>query len=93
MTRVFGVCNLDLYREKRTAGTFKMPTIAPAAVPVPARLIPFNVAMRLNRVPANCGVRLAISVSPETAAKLRAIKKAKKISAGRLVDSLIAHVR
>ncbi len=56
MTRVFGVCNLDLYREKRTAGTFKMPTIAPAAVPVPARLIPFNVAMRLNRVPANCGV-------------------------------------
>ncbi len=33
-----------------------MPTIAPAAVPVPARLIPFNVAMRLNRVPANCGV-------------------------------------
>lgn len=37
-------------------------------------------------------VRLAISVAPETAAKLRAIKKAQKISAGRLIDSLVASV-
>ena len=50
-------------------------------------------ANRNGKTKAVKRVRLAISVSPETAAKLRAIKKAKKISAGRLVDSLIARVR
>lgn len=55
-TRVFGVCNLDLYEANKAAGTFRMPVLEPANVPVPEKLIPFNVAVRLNRVPAGRGV-------------------------------------
>ena len=55
-TRVFGVCNLDLYEAGKTAGAYKMPELEAADVPVPAKLIPFHVAVRLNRVPAGRGV-------------------------------------
>lgn len=50
------MCNLDLYEAGKTAGTYKMPVLEAADVPVPAKLIPFHVAVRLNRAPAGCGV-------------------------------------
>lgn len=56
VTRLYGVCNLDLFRSERAAGVLRMPALEPADVPAPEKLIPFNVAMRLNRVPARRGV-------------------------------------
>lgn len=50
------MCNLDLYEAGKTAGAYKMPVLDAADVPVPAKLIPFHVAVRLNRAPAGRGV-------------------------------------
>lgn len=49
-------------------------------------------ANRAGKTKAAKRVRIAVSVSPETAAKLRAIKKTQKLAAGRVIDRLLAEI-
>ena len=47
-------------------------------------------ANRAGKTKAAKRVRIAVSVSPETASKLRAIKKTQKLAAGRVIDRLLS---
>lgn len=62
-TRTFDLYNLRLCAaaEESATGVYGMPALPPAPADAePEKLVPFNVAMRLNRVPARRGVHFFI---------------------------------